>query len=654
MKYFLILFLSALSLNSFAQNAAHACSSSKIKGFNHLHNQNSRELSDMDNYDVKFLKLEMNVSNTTTYIEGKSTQLVQVVVPNMTQFVFELHEDLNITEAKINNVLATVQRTGNEVMLEAGTLHNLNDLVSLEVAYSGNPPSSAAFNGETGIYTGTSPSWSVDATWTLSEPFFAHTWWPAKQVLTDKIDSTELIFTCDDDLKVGSNGILVNEESLPGSKTKFTWKSNYLIDYYLVSFAVAPYQDYSYKILPVGATDSLLIQNFIYDVPNYLNFFEADILETGEMMFLLSDLYGDYPFMNEKYGHCIAPLNGGMEHQTMTTQGFFANWLTVHELGHQWWGNNVTCATWGDIWINEGFASYSEYLYFQNQSQADADTDMNDRHQNIKTQDGGSLYVYDITDSDRIFNSRLTYNKGAAVVHMLRNYINNDSLFFHTLQSFQDNFSGSTCSTSQFENYFTQETAIDMNDFIDSWVYGEGYPIYSGSYNSLNDTIYIQIEQESSVSGSLMTYPSSMEMLITFVDGTDTLLRVENADSTENYLFPISKTISSITLDPSQWILKSTLAFTEDENLYFEYISSIEDEFELEVSFNNPVSNNLVIELDDNKNVNVSIYNLNGEFILSRSLKASTSIDTKNWSKGLYLLRFEKQNKTYTSKVLKL
>src|SRR5690606_34514429 len=132
---------------------------------------------------------------------------------------------------------------------------------------------------------------------------------------------------------------------------------------------------------------------------------------TADFIELFSGLYGMYPFADEKYGHCMAPISGGMEHQTMTTQGFFEKSLTAHELAHQWWGDYVTCGTWANIWINEGFASYSEYLMLQNLFPSQAAGDMQQRHTNIMSQAGGSVWVADSTDESAIFDSRLVYNK---------------------------------------------------------------------------------------------------------------------------------------------------------------------------------------------------------------------------------------------------
>src|SRR5690606_33758647 len=118
------------------------------------------------------------------------------------------------------------------------------------------------------------------------------------------------------------------------------------------------------------------------------------------------------------------PLSGGMEHQTMTTQGYFEKGLTTHELGHQWWGDNVTCESWADIWVNEGFASYSEYLMLENLYPNETTSHMLDIHNNVKSNPNGSVWVQDSLNESRIFSGRLTYDKGAAIVHTFRFIMN--------------------------------------------------------------------------------------------------------------------------------------------------------------------------------------------------------------------------------------
>ncbi len=234
----------------------------------------------------------------------------------------------------------------------------------------------------------------------------------------------------------GSQGLLTNVSVLDNNQLRYEWKSNYPIAYYLISFAVSDYQEYNIYAKPEGLeNDSILVQNFIYNHPNYLNSYKTNIDATAPMIELFSDLYAMYPFKDEKYGHCITQLGGGMEHQTMSTMGGFSFGLVAHELGHMWFGDNVTCATWSDIWVNEGFATYTDYLANEKLISWNAGQNfMISTQNNVMSQSGGSVYVppSEATPDNiwRIFSGRLSYDKGAAIIHVLRHELNDDDLFF--------------------------------------------------------------------------------------------------------------------------------------------------------------------------------------------------------------------------------
>jgi aminopeptidase N len=393
MKYTLNIFFATLLIHfSFAQELhEHACAKSKINNAI-LQESSHKNLSDQDKYDLNYVKLDLSLDNlSTTISRGHATLKGTVTAFTLDIFVCELESNILVDSAKINGITVNINRPGDELQLFSNTVLNQGEAVVADIYYHGAAPVSGGFFG--GIFNASSPSWGAKVTWTLSQPFSAHTWWPAKQVLTDKIDSSEVWLTVPNNLKAGSNGLLINEVALPGNKTRFEWKHQHMIDYYLISMAVGPYIDYSFMAALPGTSDSVLIQNYIYDNPNTLPNFLNDINLTADMLYVFSELYGLYPFRDEKYGHCMAPLSGGMEHQTMTTQGFFETGLTAHELGHQWFGDNVTCEDWGHIWVNEGFASYSEYLFYQSFSQNQANQQMTDVHNNVLSQLGGSVFV---------------------------------------------------------------------------------------------------------------------------------------------------------------------------------------------------------------------------------------------------------------------
>jgi aminopeptidase N len=393
------------------------------------------------------------MTNTSTYLSGTG-RMDATAIQNIDSALLELYPTLTISEIRLNGIPTAFSRTGTVVKAFVGVISG--ETFSLEIDYSGNPPTAQTNPlGGSGITAGSSPSWGNKVVWTLSEPFSAMEWFPCKQSLTDKADSSFVSVTVPDTCKAGSNGVLTSIDTLGNGFLKFNWQHRHPIDYYLISIAVAKYVDYSYFVSPVGAPNPILVQNYIYNNPQTLPNFIDEINETGDFIELFYDKYGPYPFEDEKYGHCMAPISGGMEHQTMTTQGFFEKKLTAHELGHQWWGNNVTCASWCDIWINEGFASYSEYLMLENLYPAEKTQHMLDVHQNVKTQTGGSVWVLDSLNESRIFSGRLTYDKGAAIVHTIRFLINNDSLFFEGLRAFQVTFKDSTATGVDFKDFMS-------------------------------------------------------------------------------------------------------------------------------------------------------------------------------------------------------
>lgn len=601
----------------------------------------------MNKYDVKFYWLNINLERTSTYISGNVT--INAVVQNaaLDTFAVELVSQLTVDSAKINGTLCTVSRVGSFAYIKLGTALNVGANVSAQIFYHGTPPSGGFFSG---ISHGTSPSWGNEVVWTLSEPYNANQWWPCKQELTDKADSSWVFVTTDNTNKVGSNGILENVVAVNASKSRYEWKSHYPIDYYLISVAVAKYIDYTIYCHPVGmGNDSLMIQNYVYDNVNTLPYFKNIIDSTAEMIELYSQLYGPYPFGTEKYGHSMAPLGGGMEHQTMTTLGSFSFMLICHELAHMWWGDNVTCATWNDIWINEGFASYGEYLSNQYlHSKANADAGMLDVHNNVMSETGGSVYVptADLGDINRIFDGRLSYDKGSALVHMIRFEMQNDTNFFNTLKQFQIQYNKGTATGEDFKAVAEAQSGVDFTDFFNQWYYGEGYPTYDIVWNKVNDTVYFSSTQTTSSTVTPL-FKMLMEYKLNSPSG-DTLIRVYQTANVNNYAIHTHKTITGIEVDPDNWVVNDVgtivVGTSELANPVFFGIAP------------NPCSDDLTIYLANPNNI-VKKYFITD--ITGRTVKSFTSnseqpvVDIKDLSKGVYMLKISDGSNSVTKKFVK-
>ncbi|MBM3923525.1 MAG: T9SS type A sorting domain-containing protein [Sphingomonadales bacterium] len=520
-----------------------------------------------DTYDIHHYHFNLALTNTSTAIAGDVMFRSTVTSPVMDTFWFELRSLMNIDSVQINGTryLPSALSRLNDVV-RVPLLSNLDAgmQVTCRVFYQGTPPSGGFFSG---VSSAVSPTWGVNVTWTLSEPFSAPDWFPCKQDLWDKIDSVFFDGTSVAPNKVASTGLLIGVDTLTNNRRKYKWRSRIPMAFYLMAFSVTDYIEHLSWAHPTAlANDSVLIQHWIYNANNSsgtscLNFNRTALNSTGAMIENFSDLFILYPFHTEKYGHMMAPLGGGMEHQTMSTMGSFGMDLIAHELAHQWFGDMVTCATWNDIWLNEGWASYGEYLHRQYVvSQTSASDWMNSTHNSARSSTTGSVYVpaSGVTNVNRIFSSSLTYKKGAAVLHMLRNEIGDDSLFFPAVREYLQAKRHSVATTDEFRQIMEQRTSVPLQNFFQDWIYGEGHPTYNIQWNWRDSVLWLQMSQTVTAPAATPVFRNKLPLgLITSGPGqAPTLIQVEPALGLQRIRIP--RQVANVTLDPSNAILKGT------------------------------------------------------------------------------------------------
>ncbi len=602
----------------------------------------------LDDYDVTFYFLDIEVSNTSLFVDGNTT-INGIALVDMDTFAIELKSFHTITKVMFNGVEYTdYDREESNVIVPVDEI-TAGSSFSAQIFYNGVPPTGGFFSGLTNA---TSAYYGKDVTWSLSEPFAASDWFAVKQDLEDKADSAWVFLTTSSENMAGSQGLLTDVVDLGNGKTRYEWKSKYPIAYYLISFAVSDYQEYNIYAHPEEMNgDSILIQNFIYDSPDYLTNNKAGIDATVPMMELFSDKYILYPFWEEKYGHCVTELGGGMEHQTMTTIGGFPFGLVAHELGHMWFGDNVTCATWSDIWINEGFATYSNTLAeeFIN-GPSSGQSHIKGAQDNAMSLPDGSVYipVDQITPDNvsRIFSGRLSYNKGAAIIHSLRHEIQNDDLFFEVLETFQIDFTDSTATGDDFKNTAEAVTGMDFDQFFDQWYYGEGYPIYNIEYYNLDGVNYISSLQ--SGSSSTPFFEMLNEMRVYFDDASDSLISYYQDANLTEFTIESGKNIAYIDFDPYDWNM--------------EYIQSITvgvSEKQSPATFKLGQSNlspeiTLYFSNDSFADRDITITDISGKLVFSGQTGDNEfKINTSFLTNGIYIITASDGVNTFTEKFIK-
>ncbi len=581
-------------------------------------------------YDVRYVHLDLELERSSNAVAGTVSTTAMALQP-LNQYIVELHSNLSISNVSINGQGVPYQRNGNVVTATLPNSVPQGQTFMASITYAGTPPNGGFFNG---LSNGSSPSWGNQVTWSLSQPYSARDWWPVKQSLNDKIDSCRIWISTSNQNKAGSNGLLESITPLSNNRHRYEWVHRHPIDYYLLSVSVSTYVEYAITAYPVNSPP-VYILNYIYDNPGTLPNFQADIDETVDMMEEFSELFGPYPFADEKYGHCMAPFSGGMEHQTMTTQGFFNRDLTAHELGHQWFGDHVTCSYWREIWLNEGFASYSEYLFREQIQNGNALGWMNATHTNVMSSPGGSVNVPDTTDVSRMFSGRLTYDKGAAILHTMRSIINNDSLFFSGLRLYLQTYGGSTASVPQFKALMENHSGLNFSDFFQEWYYGEGFPTFSIEYLHLNDTLWLSVSQTTSVPTSVPFFHVPLELRVQRPSG-DTVVRMNLTQPTSTAIVPCTGSLTGLVIDPNQWLINQDGSITMNGSLSMtEWKSAFQP-------YPNPTTDRLWLTgLEEN--LPYTILDASGRARQKGLWNTAQGITTKTLSSGVYFLQIHGQ-----------
>ncbi|NML64489.1 T9SS type A sorting domain-containing protein [Hymenobacter sp. RP-2-7] len=612
-----------------------------------------RHRQKMDRYDVQWYKLDLTLANTSLGVAGSGLLRVRVRQA-LDSVAFELYQApagaaAGAPTLLIDSVVAGgrrspgILRQGQAVTAALAQPAPAGAVLDVRVYYHGTAPyagpaAPGAGNGlrHYNAYGLGGTSYPYQVTASLTEPFFAHEWFPCKQVLTDKADSAAVSVTTAATNKVGSNGLLRRTVALPGGQVRYEWSTRHPIDYYLISVAVAPYVEALSYANPAGGP-RVPVLDYLYD-QRTLDYYQSQLALTPGFIENYSRLVGTYFFADEKYGHALAPIGGGMEHQTMTTQDGFTFTLNAHELFHQWFGDNVTCASWQDIWLNEAFASYGEYLSLQAfDTPAAARAWMDDAQARAHLDNTGTVLVPDTTSADRIFNYNLTYKKGAAVVHLLRYLCQDDARFFRVLRTYQQQYSGSTARTADLQRLFEAELGTPLDYFFAQWYRGQGYPSLAVRWNQAGSTLALQVTETVTTPAATPFFRTDVEYQLTFADGSQQLLRLPQTQATQTYTVPVGGAVQSIVVDPSGWLPDLPGPVQHDATLV---LATRPAQVTTLGAYPNPCREQLKISDLPASIVAAEVYDALGRLVLRQPLGAAPPVlVTASLAPGLYVLR---------------
>ncbi|MFM8362633.1 MAG: M1 family aminopeptidase [Haliscomenobacter sp.] len=318
-----------------------------------------------------------------------------------------------------------------------------------------------------------------------------------------------------------------------------------------MAIAVTDYVEIRGEVKHSGGTMPLI--NYVY--PESVSAIQASMPNIVAQMQLYNELFGLYPFQKEKYGHAQFSWGGGMEHQTMSFMVNFGFELVAHEMAHQWFGDKVTCGSWEEIWLNEGFATYLSGLCYERLQPQNWYSFKSSHIRTSTSQPGGSVRVDDTTNVNRIFSSRLSYSKGAMLLHMLR-WICGDAAFFNGLRNYLNDplLAYGYGTTAALQAHLEKTSGKKLDGFFADWYAGQGYPSYAISWSQdANRQLYIKVNQtQSHASVSYFELPLPIRLNGTQGQRKDIVL--DHRSEGQLFQLPSDFEVASLEFDPDLWL----------------------------------------------------------------------------------------------------
>lgn len=533
--------------------------------------------------------------------------------------------------------------TGNILTVTLNRTYNPGEVTEVMINYSHqNVTDNAFYVSNGGVFT--------DA-----EPEGARKWFPCWDKPGDKA-TIDLTVKVPANVKLGANGRL-NDSTLTGDTLYYHWISRDPVATYLVVMTGKVNYNLNIVYWPRISNPSDLVPiRFYYNSGENPTSMQNII---GAMTTYYSQKFGEHPF--EKNGFTTAPASGftwgGMENQTLTTlcPGCWQENLISHEFAHQWFGDMISPGSWADIWLNEGFATYCEALWYEKTGgYSSYKSDINsDASQYLSSNPGWAMYNPDwavnTPNTNTLFNTAITYNKGACVLHMLRYVLQDTSIFFNCLRGYATdtaNFKYKSAATDDFTAKISQVSGQDLSWFINQWVKQPNHPVYANIYQFINNgngtwTVGFQARQTQTNSPF---HKMPLPLRITFTSGSDSVFRVMNDANNQVWFWTFNRQPSGFFFDQDNDIVLKTATTTSGTVGIIAQNNEIPQVYSLGQNYPNPFNpvTKINFDLPKKSNVQLRVYDLTGRLVeeifngIKESGKYTAEFNASVISSGVY------------------
>ncbi len=497
-----------------------------------------------DAFDVTHYLLDLDFNDSFSRVSGTVAVTLESVVPELSEIVLDLANTMTVSSVTREGVPAPFQHASAQLTIQLASPVLEGESVTVVIAYGGVPVSGGF--GWNRYYNGTGRM-----VWSLSEPQNARDWWPCKDRPDDKA-LVEERWTVKPTWIATGNGVLQGVETLPSGRKRYTWIASRPLTTYLVSIAAADFLTYSETYIALDG-EPMPVDYYVY--PERFAAAQESFNVTVPMIEFYAELFGEYPFVEDKYGMTNFPFAGAMEHTTNSSYGYFLvdgghryDYIVAHELAHQWWGDSVSPETWPDIWLNEGFASYSEALWEEHIGGVEA-------YRAYMAAMNGSPFSGPLYDPNQLFG-RTVYDKGAWVQHMLR-WVLGDEAFFASQRGWYELLRDSYGNTDQYRTLMEAHHGGPLDWFFDQWVYGANEPEYRYGFHTVNPApglfrTYVRIQQIQQNAGTF-TMPIPLTLLTTDGPVNHT---VWNEQADQYFMLESAAPVTGLLFDEPDWVLE--------------------------------------------------------------------------------------------------
>ncbi len=610
-------------------------------------------------FDVLSYSLNLNIYHCYTSPYPKDFRATNIITfkVDSTLNSIKLNADtgfLTIDSVRMAGISFT--NSNNILTINLNRTYNPNEIAQVKVCYHHKNISDAvpdrAFYASDGMV------------FTDCEPESARKWFPCWDKPSDKA-TMDITVKVPDSVKLGSNGILT-DSTLVGDTLTYHWvSSDRIATYLMVISSKVNYQlniIYWHKIS--NPSDSIPIR-FYYNSGEDPSYIESII---GPMTTYYSQNFCEHPFPKDGF----ATLNsqffwGGMENQTLTSlcPSCWSEDLVSHEFAHQWFGDMITCGTWADVWLNEGFATYCEAFWWENSHGYTGYKSFinNDAAYYFQANPHFPIsmpeWALNTPPVDTLFNSAIVYDKAACVMHQLR-YMLGDSVFLAVLQAYcaDTNLKYKSAVTADFNAEVNLVTGSNYDWYFNAWIYQADHPVYQNTYNfeDIGSGMWNVNFLATQIQTNGTFFPMLLNATIIFPDLSDTTIQFMNDHNIQYYTWTFHKQPAVFRFDMNdQIVLKqgSTVVGIVDNQ-------AKKEKFFLWQNIPNPATNStrIVYETSEPMPIKLEITDLTGKVLMmpvnevKPAGKYFTDIECNSLAPGMYYYRMIAGNSSATRKMI--